>query len=245
MAAGVPRHLRGEPRLLIDTGFRGADVDCGSAGSYAIDGVTLINIDGGGTECTATVDGLVMHATTNYLRCYVEIPHLSATSAFAIAMVIEPLSITHQYGLIETSLAQASAATDTQYDLRCSLRKNTSTNHRLFVGARGSSSFSMAYKGDNPAYQDASLPSRLQIQYYGHARTGQMKVGTGTDIPTYQSVSAAANMEALVQAGSGTTAGSTLPYYRYFRFGCKGYHASGEAQIRIRSLRVWGLGGLA
>ena len=242
---GIPQHLRGEPQLLIDTGFRGADVDCGSAGSYTIDGVTLVNIDGGGTEVTATPSGLVIHATQDYLRCYIELPRISAQSAFGIAMLVEPISASHQYGLFETQLCQASGSTDSQHDLRLSIRKTTSVNWRMFLGYRGSSSFTMQYKGDNPAFNDSGLPSRLQFQYYGHARTSQMMIGTGTDVPTYQSVSANANMAALVQSGSGITVGSTLPYYRYLRFGCRGHNAAGTTKVRIRSLRVWALGGVS
>ena len=244
-AAGIPHVLRGRPRLLVDSDLTGSSVDVSSTGNHTYGGRTWETLDSGATEMTAGADGLLIDAGQNYARVETAIPGLTNGSAFCVVVVLELLVFSHQYGLAEIQLCQAGSDTDTSGDFRASIRKNTGSNYRGFYGSRGSSSFSMSYKGDNPAWNDAGLPSRVQVQIYGMGSWAQAKIGTGSDIPTFQSVTTAHNLECTIKAGSGTTAGSAAPAFSHIRIGCRGYHASGQGKMRVRHLRAWGLGGLS
>ena len=207
--SGVPQSLRGRPRLLVDSDLSGDDVDASSTGNHTYGGRTWETLDSGATEITAGADGLLIDAGQDYARVETAIPGLTNGSAFCVVVVLELLVFSHQYGLVEIQLCQAGSDTDTSGDFRASIRKNTGSNYRGFYGARASS-FSMSYKGDNPAWNDAGLPSRVQVQIYGMGSWVQAKIGTGSDIPTFQSVTTAHNLECTIKAGSGTTAGSAV-----------------------------------
>ena len=244
-AAGIPQHMRGKGRILLDTALTGSDVDCSAVGAHSIPGTTINTIDSGANELIATADGLVIDAAQDYARVWIPIASYPAGALLCVSVQIEPMVISHQYGLIEVQLAQATGSTDTQRDQRCSLRASTASNVRMFVGARGSSSFSMSYKGDNPAFGTGSLPSRLQLEMISWGRASQSTIGVGTDPTRYATPPAAsANMAALVQSGSGTTAQvkGSLPVFTALRIGAKGYNASGQCKIRVRHITIEAFG---
>ena len=56
-SAGVPQHLRGKPRLLVDSNLSGASVDVSSTGNHTYGGRVWETLDSGATEITAGADG--------------------------------------------------------------------------------------------------------------------------------------------------------------------------------------------
>ena len=240
-AAGIPQHLLGRARLVLDTIPSGSAQDCSAAGDHVIAGRTWSTLDTGANEITADADGLIVDAPTGIIRVQIEIPLISAQSSWCVIVHIEPLVLSHQYGFYQLTMCQH-ATDDTQHDQRISARKGTSTNWRCYTGTRGSGSFSMSNKGDNPIWTDSAVPSRIQLMMYGQGPACVARIGTAATMPGYQGVVATSNADVTLRSGSGTSTAPVEPLYRYIRIGAKGYNASGQAKMRIRHVRAWILG---
>ena len=234
---GIPQHLRGQPRIVIDTLCVDADIDMDSAATHVIDGVSWTVTTDTATSAVAGSGGIrVVTSNSTLWVMTTEIPHYTADDLLCVTVEFSLTTMGTNGQSIQVRLGQAADGTSsTTEDVTFTFRKTSSSAWRFRPGYYGSSSYSMSYVGDNPF--SSSLPSRIVMQIIGHGNTWKAKFGTAAGRPRHNGLVAENNATARICSRSaGTVAGATPALCKYLRivFGSN----SGDLDVTVTGVEV-------
>ena len=243
MASGIPGHLQGSARLVIDSSMSApADVDIDSAGAHTIEGRTWTMISADADTATVTASGTrLVSSSANKVQLWTTIPFLDADSWVCVGVTFAPVAMDKNAQTIQLRLGQADGATDTQEDVVALLRRGTSSSYRLRCGYRGSSAWSFSSVDDNP--MATSLPASLQLMLWGHGNTWSARAGTGTGPPTFRGVTATNGASARICTRSAGSVKAATPALLN-RIKLAVVADSDNIEAFIKHVRVW-VGSLA
>ena len=232
-AAGIPQHLRGQPQIILDTTFTGADLDISAAGTHTIEGVSWVT-DGAFTSAIAGSDGLVLDWQTNNTTVNMSTDlgtGISSNDELCVWLAFEPL-VMGTGTSIGVSLQQADGATLTEHDVRVALKHTP----RFQAVRRGASSSTVHYFGDNP-WGGGGMPAAASIMMWASGYGLQARCSTSLVMPAHRGLVAVGNAETQMRTrASGASAGD-FPTRRYLNV----FLYDTQMKARIKALRVWRL----
>ena len=237
-ALGIPAHMRGSCRMVIDTTMSAAaDVDIDSAAAHTIEGRTWTMISADADTATVTSSGTrIVSSSANKIQLWTTIPFLDADSWVCVGMTFTPTAMDANNQTIQLRLGQADGSTDTQEDVMAVLRRVNTSSYRLRTGYRGSSAWAYNYVDDNP--MATSLPASCQLMLWGHGNTWSARAGVGTGAPTFRGIAVTNGASARVCTRSnGSVKGATPALLNRLKIGVQG--ESSNIETYIKHVRVW------
>lgn len=233
-SAGIPQHLRGKPRRLIDTTMTGGDLDISAAGDYVIEGNTWTTTNAVATTLIAEASGV--RAVSNHAtgqRLLIEIPEVSAGSLICATVEWEVVTMASTAQSVWVKLKQAAGTTDTQYDVLVACYRHSASSWRPKHGYRGSSSHVTGYTGDNP--WASSQPSTVVMSVWGSGYSWGVAMSSAslTGRPPFRGLPATNNAAGSLRSRSnGQSSGDILPHMRYLALGWNSNGNNIEARVR-------------
>ena len=234
----VPQVLRGEPRIILDTGFTGGDTDISTDGTHVIEGITWTTASSSGalTSGVAGSDGLVLDWQQNN-QTFTMTTDLQASAGVAsdrhsvicAFLSFEPIVMGN--GCVAgLSLQQASGGFTTEHDLRLAL-KNTP---RWQCTRRTSSGSTIHYFGDNPI--GGSLPSEASCMLWSTGFSARVSGYQSLALPENRAHAASDNATGELRTKTAAiTAAGTWPIRRYFSV----YLWDTQTKVRLKHCRIW------
>ena len=237
-SAGVPQHLRGRARLVIDSTMTGPNTDLDSAAAHTIEGLEWTASSDSPTTAVAGAAGTQASgnsATSYELRA--EIPGAASTDLLCLMVDIDITTMAKNSQTMWIKLAQGTG--ETAEDVIITYRRTSASSYRFRPGYRNTSgSYSLGYLGDNPT---ASSVGRIQLMLYGHGNVWRAVCGTDTTKPGFNGVTAAANATGrVVSRSAGSVAGATPPLMRYIKIGWNFY--SGDLNATVKRVILYRAG---
>ena len=235
--SGVPRTMRGEPQIILDTNFIG-NVDLSPYASHTIDGRVWTTSASSGTPTTVELqaDGLAIDWQVNN-QTWEMVTDLGAdldrNAQLCVFLAFDPSASLGNGCNIGVRLMQSTSFT-TEHDVAAALR-GTSGGCRWQTSRRTASGTTLHYVGNNPI---GSVPSAASLMVVVGGFGMKFLGNQSTSVPAFRNLTSSDSADGWVSTRSaGVTAAGVSPLRRYLSL----YVYDTTTTVKVQHLRVWRL----